>query len=268
MKIIDQLKEGKFTCSEEEVVHYLLEHQDELFDLTINELASLTYTSNATVIRVCHKLGFSGYKTMKIALLNEIEANKYISKDVDYSIPFHKQETSEMIVQNIYSLYRDSISLIHSELDIDTLEKIVRCFVSSKRIFIFGIGDAKITAMNFINKLIKINCFPILATEHNEELHIVKNLTSDDCAFFISYSGNYMSYNECTQILNQNNVPIITLTANGNGYLVKRSQYCLCIPNYEKDNKIATFYSQHAFIYILSIIYSLIYKYDTEQKVL
>jgi len=28
MKIIDQLKEGKFTCSEEEVVHYLLEHQD------------------------------------------------------------------------------------------------------------------------------------------------------------------------------------------------------------------------------------------------
>lgn len=36
MKIIDQLKEGKFTCSEEEVVHYLLEHQDELFDLTIN----------------------------------------------------------------------------------------------------------------------------------------------------------------------------------------------------------------------------------------
>ena len=140
--------------------------------------------------------------------------------------------------------------------------------MSSKRIFIFGIGDAKITAMNFINKLIKINYFPILATEHNEELHIVKNLTSDDCAFFISYSGNYMSYNECTQILNQNNVPIITLTANGNGYLVKRSQYCLCIPNYEKDNKIATFYSQHAFIYILSIIYSLIYKYDTEQKVL
>ena len=61
--------------------------------------------------------------------------------------------------------------------------------VQKKRIFIYGYGDSQITAANFINKLAKLNLFPVLATQYGEEIYISKQLQPGDFALFISYSG-------------------------------------------------------------------------------
>ena len=45
-----------------------------------------------------------------------------------------------------------------------------------------------------------------------------------------------------------------------NDVLFKYSRYRILIPQKEKTEKIATFYSQLSFQYVLSIIYSLLYK--------
>lgn len=204
MKILDQMKDKtKFTYSENMIIDYLIEHKQTLFQLSISDLAKATYTSHATIIRLSKKLGFDGFKTMKSVLLNEIEAEKYIVKDIDYSIPFHSNESTQDIIQSIYSLYHESINVIQSQLDKKDIEKIVNCMMKSKRIFIYAIGDAKITAQNFINKMIKINYFPILATENQEELFIAKHMSSDDCALFVTYSAKQPYLKECITIAHQ-----------------------------------------------------------------
>ena len=244
MKILQQLKENHYTESEQQVIDYLLDHLEDLTLLSINDLAKKSYTSNATIIRLCHKVGYQGYRQFKLALLQELEANKYMVSQVDYTIPFQVNETSEQIIHH---------------LSIKTLNKIATLMVQKKRVFIYGYGDSQITAANFINKLAKLNLFPVLATQYGEEIYISKQLQPGDFALFISYSGENTSLLECMKILNQKGIQTALVTANLQSPLVVYSQYQIMIPDYEKQNKIATFYSQLAFMYILNNLHALIY---------
>ena len=48
--ILDISQENKYTETEKEVIDYLMNHLDLLEELSINDLAKKTYTSNATII--------------------------------------------------------------------------------------------------------------------------------------------------------------------------------------------------------------------------
>lgn len=259
MTIIEKMKNNEFTQGEKVIIEYIFNHFDEFEDITITQLAKLSYTSNATIIRLCHKLDFQGFKQLKIALLKEKESLKYSVKDVDYTTPFQNKESIEDIEQNMYSLYLETIHQIHATIQLNEIRKISQMLMNSHRIFIFGIGDAKISSMNFINKMIKIGYFPILATEHDEQYNIINQMKKDDCALFISYSGQHEDYKICARKLFKKDIPIALITANQNNFIRSFVKYSLYIPDYEKENKIATFYSQIAFQYVLNLIYAIIY---------
>lgn len=57
MKILDHL-----TIQEKYLVDYIINNQEDILKKNINELAKLSYTSSATISRLCKKLGFNGYK--------------------------------------------------------------------------------------------------------------------------------------------------------------------------------------------------------------
>ena len=260
MSLIDNLSNEKlFTKSEIEVINFIKENPNLVLNMTIGELANQTFSSNTTIIRICKKLGFNGFRDFKIEYLRNIESLKYLNNETDFTLPFQENEPTWQIINSISNVYKDSINLINSELNIAELEDIVEVLDTSPRTFVFGIGDSKITAMNFINKLVKIGKFFILTTENNEQESFCKGITKDDCCLFITYDKNE-SYKACLKILFQKRCKIIVITSNCDNPLVKYSNYQIIIPHKEKDEKIATFYSQLAFNYILSIIYSLIYK--------
>ena len=47
-----------FSETERQILGYLFGHHRDIGALTIKELAAITYSSNATIIRMCQKLGF------------------------------------------------------------------------------------------------------------------------------------------------------------------------------------------------------------------
>ena len=143
MKILQQLKENHYTESEQQVIDYLLDHLEDLTLLSINDLAKKSYTSNATIIRLCHKVGYQGYRQFKLALLQELEANKYMVSQVDYTIPFQVNETSEQIIQNMFSLYQESIQQVYHHLSIETLNKIATLMVQRKEFLFMVMAIAK-----------------------------------------------------------------------------------------------------------------------------
>lgn len=256
--ILDISQENKYTETEKEVIDYLMNHLDFLEELSINDLAKKTYTSNATIIRLCRKTGYSGYKALKVDLIKEREANKYIVESVDYTTPFQFNETTEEIMKNMFSLYQESIKQVYSSLDIDVLKSMAYEIIHKKRIFLFSYGDTQTTVINFTNKLVKVNIFPTLATQFGEERHISKRMNKDDYALIISYRGQERLL-ECVQTFDKNHVRIGLITANKKNVLMPYCDDLIVIPDCEKENRISTFYSQLAFQYVLSNLYAIIY---------
>ena len=60
MKILDHL-----TIQEKYLVDYIINNQENMWKKNINEQAKLSYTSSATMSRLCKNMGFNGYKEFK-----------------------------------------------------------------------------------------------------------------------------------------------------------------------------------------------------------
>lgn len=261
MSLLEKLKDSQlFTKTQLPIVMYINEHIEEISKITIGKLAKQTYSSNATIIRICQKLGYPGFREFKYQLLKELESNKFVRQSVDFTKPFYLSESDFEIINNLSSLYKETIDIINAHLDLKQLETIVRIIYRAKRVFIYSVGDTGLTVKNFMNKLIKINIYAILATEHHEELFTSNNLTSDDCAIFVTYRGQIDLFLECMQEIKKSGAEIILITANKDSILTKLSNHQIILPDKERDNRIATFYSQLAFNYILTIIYALLHK--------
>lgn len=258
MNLLEKMKnKDQFTESEQYIVNYLLEHRKE--KLTITELAMNTYTSNSTIIRLCRKLGFDGYRSFYMKFIKESESNKYISEEVDYSFPFHEMENIYDIVNHMTNLYRKSIDLLTKEIDGKIIEAIGRKLLRAERIFIYSIGDSLITARAFANKLHKIGIYPIMANKNFENITATHNATAKDCAIFLSYRMNFSEFMRDYKQLNKKHVSIIAITSNEKNYITKHAFYKIIIPRKEENFTIATFYSQIAFNYVCNLLYAAIY---------
>lgn len=145
MSLIDNLSNEKlFTKSEIEVINFIKENPNLVLNMTIGELANQTFSSNTTIIRICKKLGFNGFRDFKIEYLRNIESLKYLNNETDFTLPFQENEPTWQIINSISNVYKDSINLINSELNIAELEDIVEVLDTSPRTFVFELVILKL----------------------------------------------------------------------------------------------------------------------------
>ena len=250
----------KYTNTEEIVIAYLEKNLNKIDDLTINELAKQTHTSNASIIRLCHKIDCSGFPELKIKLIKELEKQKFINNDVDFSFPFTPADSLDEITKSMTNLYSNGLKLLYSSLDMAKIEQIVQKLLYADRIFVFGIGDSGLTARSFINKVNKLNIYPIFASENNESSSNSRHLRKNDIALIVTYGTSNEEYKNVIHNLSTGYGKTIIITADPSSNLVEKSDYSLIIPDEEKKHKVATFYSQFAFHYVLNLIFAILYR--------
>ena len=95
MLIRERLENFDFSNSEQKIVTYILEKKAAIQEMTTKEIAEATYTSPSTLVRIAHKMNFSGWSDLKEAFLKEEEYllihSKDIGKMLELSAVFGKQ---------------------------------------------------------------------------------------------------------------------------------------------------------------------------------
>lgn len=85
MDILEALQaKAGFTNTEAKIADYVLGHWRQASGMSANALAKETFSSNASVIRMCRKMGLSGYREFQIALavrLSESAKRDCVSPD-------------------------------------------------------------------------------------------------------------------------------------------------------------------------------------------
>lgn len=265
MTIQQTIESGNlFTETEKSVTRYIMNRPEDILDMNIREFAQVTFTSTPTVLRVCRKLGFEGYKEFKKALIVELENEKHFVRQVDPSRPFRRYETPTRIVGTMTTLYNQSVASTAAMLNMAEMVQTAETIFRSKRLFIYAVGDTQITCRLFANKLLKLNIYPIIATENGQEMEETYNLKREDYALFVSYKGLYNRLISCATILRRRGVKSCVITSNQDSPLVSACTNKIFLPDTEDISKIATFHSQISIGFVLNVLYSLIYGIDYE----
>ena len=66
----------QMTPAESEVVQYILHHPEKAAELSVHELSARAFSSSATIVRMCRRLGFDGYKELRRSLQYELAVRK------------------------------------------------------------------------------------------------------------------------------------------------------------------------------------------------
>lgn len=263
MLLIQKLiNKEEFTESENCIADFILNNKEKFLQMTIGELATATFTCNPTIIRMCQKLDFQGFREFKIAFAYELNKFYSLVQDVDDSIPFHSQENYKEIAKKLCDLTKQVVDNCFFSLSTDEIDKAANILDESQTINVYAFGDSYIRALSFKNKLLKINKHVNLVNDYHEEAYHLSNTSINDCVLYVSHSGVISNfYYSHAKIYKERNIKQIFITSNYNAPLFSLCDAKILILSHEEDSKkIATFASQIAIEYILNVLYSCVFE--------
>lgn len=267
MLIRERLERCDFSNSEQTVIQYILKKNLAIKDMTTKEIAAQTYASPSTLVRIAHKMGYSGWNELKEAYLKEEDYLVTHFRHIDANLPFEKGDSIMSIANKIAILKKESIDDTLSLITHDDLQSAIQIIRKSSYVNIFAVSNNLLITQEFKHNMSRIKK---RVEVHSLQSEIVFNACLADptsCAIIISYSGETDILIRSIKALKANHIPIIVISSIGNNTAKQLADCILHITTREKlYSKIATFSTDTAIIYLLDVIYSCIFALDYDQN--
>lgn len=241
------------TESEKEVLRFLIHQTREAVETDIHTMAKKCFCSPATIVRICKKNGFSGFKELKQALINDINFSKQL---MQADVAASSDEKIPNIVAKVLNANILAIQNIYNLLDFDELGRIVALLLSSRYVYLYGIGASFLVAKDFQQKLERINKRTFLYEDIHLQLVSSTNLEKDDVAIIVSYSGLTKEIVEIAKNVKLCGGKIIAITKYGTSKLSSISDYNLFVPMLEKPLRIGASSSRVSQLSVVDIVYN------------
>lgn len=248
------------TDNEQRIAKYIENNLTAVSTMSIQTLASKTYTSHSAIVRFAQKLDYSGFRAMRQDITKDVQQNITKLNAVDANFPFSSENTAVEIAKNISDLTINAVKRALAQLTEKELTAAATKIMNSERLVLFAIGDTQIRARGFQSKLVKINKFAIIAEEYSDESWTSVNLNENDLAIFLSYTGNSSNYLKLIKFLHQQKVPTLLITGNPDSQMIQYASQTISIVQNEYDIfKVSTFASQITFEYLLDTLFAIVY---------
>ncbi|MEJ5229120.1 MAG: MurR/RpiR family transcriptional regulator [Pseudothermotoga sp.] len=181
VSVFQSIKDLLPTLSESQarIAKVVIEDPGRVLQMNIVEFARLSNTSPSTIVELCKKLGFSGFKTFKISIAQEINLLQTMRPD-----PSRIGRITKDYFGFVFSELKESIQLINEEQIKDAAEEILK----SKVVEILAYGFDGVAGKDLFLKLkelgFQVNFFdnPFLQSISASHLGV------DGCAVAISSS--------------------------------------------------------------------------------
>lgn len=258
MLVAEKLKlQDNMSETEKQIAAYILTVGPELERYSTRTLAEASYTSPASIVRMCKKLGFSGFEEFKKCYKKELEYLDTPSGAVDFNFPFAKDDSPMRAANNISQLYIETIQDTMSLLQAGELRKAVTLFQCRPRIHIYSAGTAINQAESFREKMLKIGRQVSISNNLNYQLYEVGCLSGQDLAIIISYSGETDRMLQVAKECCKRHVPVIALTSFGENSLTRYASCKMTLSTKESIYQNVGDYSSHLSVnLLLDILYS------------
>lgn len=258
MLIIDRLK-NIVTLSEAEksVANIIIELQEDIKDVSIRELANISFASTSAVTRLCHKIGFAGYPEFKEKYIEEIKYLNSHFDSIDANFPFTKKDNINRVIGSISELYQETAKDTNSLVNYYDFIKAAKLIEKSTNTYILCIGSSIELGKIFADRMMRIGKNIIVSRSVNEQFYQSYNAKDGDCFIVISYSGTTYKTNQFIQNLSHSKAHSILITSIGESQWKDNVDIVLRMTTREKlYTNIASYSTTVSTMLILDMLYS------------
>ena len=270
MKIINELNElkqmNKLTLTEQVIVDYILTHPEELEKISSRQLAELTYTSPATVVRICQKLGFSGYSEFKIKYLQEVNQTPMMDQ-INRTNPITSEDSLHRIVNKVAALEITAIEQTKKGIDLDQLNRVSELLNQATCIDFYAFDNNLHLAKNACSHFLYAGKQAVIHDSSNAQFMQAFASVEGHVAIIISRTGENPMLYRIANVLRERKIPLLVLTESRHSSLAKISTEHLYLYNVHRFTDMGTILFQTSVQYLFDLLFAILFSRNFENSV-
>lgn len=179
--------------NENEMLAYCIKNIEKIQSIKIQELADELYTSPATLVRFCKKLGFHGFSEFKVALKMECEEGNALEES--HSSDFFRdiEKTMELINEKV-------------------IDRVIQDIHHANRIEVYAVGSSRMVANELSKKLQSIGKLAFSYDDSSLMNVSASQLCDQDMVIALSTSGETPLILSAVSMAKSKGAAIISLT--------------------------------------------------------
>ncbi|MDZ5062904.1 MurR/RpiR family transcriptional regulator [Clostridium perfringens] len=247
---------------EQNIADYILENPISVAHNSISDLSAELNVAGSTLFQFAKKLGYSGFKELKMAIL--IQENKFSTTSIHENIEIDDNELT--IAQKVFDSNIKTLTNTKKILQLDDLKKAAEIISNSNTLYFFGVGGSGILAEDAYHKFLRS---PILArhsTDYHMQLMEASLLTPQDCAICISHTGKSKEIIKIAEIVQKIGAKVIVITSHAYSPLAKIGDIVFISISEEIDFHSEALSSRISQLSILDSLYVILMFMDKEKS--
>jgi len=237
--------------AERKVADYILDNINEVIHLSITKMAENAGVSEATVVKFCQHIGYSGYQELKIILAQagEKEHGEYIYGEIEAN------DNINIIIKKIFQIYSKSLNNTKELLQNTNVKTSIEMILKARRLYFFGFGASGIVAEDADLKFKRINYISEALTDNHKQKTIGALLTREDVVIAISDSGRTKELIESLKIVKDVTAKIIAITSNLGSPITKLADITLLTSSQETPFRGSALASRMAQLAVIDVLF-------------
>jgi DNA-binding MurR/RpiR family transcriptional regulator len=259
-------KMDSFTHQEKAAARYILDHVELIQKMSAEELAKASFTSKATVVRLCKKLGVEGYQELKYNLVSEmvenIRVNQLLSKE-----PITEKSSYHDIVTTLPKLYDKAITDTKLCMDKNVMLRIANRIRQTDRLDIYGSGISYILAQSAAFKFSTLG-MECTAYESVNAHYLAARKKKKSVSFLITFTGANLDMIGVARYLKETSgTYVVGIVGRHNDEIRKWCDEIVEIPSRDSLLSLKVVTSFTATTYVLDIFFSMFLSQTYEEHV-
>lgn len=216
----------------------------------LDDLSSILYTSNATIVRFCQKLGLKGYNEFKYQLRHEL---KQVQEPVF---------SANDLISHSLALFRDNMESI----DVNKLKRIADYLASDHPVYIYGSNLSSIPA-KYLQVVLNTLDYPSILIEwHRLLTGLIHEITPNSILFMISAHGDALRYLPIFECAKERGITTILLTSEKDSPLLPLSTIWMCSNDQNEEYHHVDINPRLGIITLVQLIIELVAQGTVQQK--
>jgi DNA-binding MurR/RpiR family transcriptional regulator len=237
--------------AERRVADYILDNINEVIHLSITKMAENVGVSEATIVKFCQHIGYSGYQELKIILAQagEKEHREHIYGEIEAN------DDINIIIKKIFQIYSKSLNNTKELLQNTDIKTGIEMILKARRLYFFGFGASGIVAKDADLKFKRINYISEALIDNHKQKTIGALLTKEDVVIAISDSGRTKELIESLKIVKNTMAKIIAITSNLGSPITKLADITLLTSSQETPFRGSALASRMAQLAVIDVLF-------------
>jgi DNA-binding MurR/RpiR family transcriptional regulator len=237
--------------AEKKVAEYILNNIEKVIHLSITKLANNASVSEATIVKFCQHIGYSGYQELKIMLA---QAKKKKHSERIYG-QIEADDDTDSIVNKIFQIYNHSLSNTKKLVHDNNIQEAIEMILNSKRMYFFGFGASGIVAEDSELKFKRINYLAEALLDNHKQKTMASLLSQDDLVVAISDSGQTKELYESVKIAKNTGSKVLVITSNMGSPLTELADKVLLTASKETPFRGSALASRMAQLAVIDVLF-------------